>query len=149
MWSRWTAAVFGLAAALGCAASGKPFQHEAGAGGAFEGVGGGVGVGFGGQGGVSDACMIYVVGTKAELFEFSPSTLSLDPIGVLDCPAGPPMLGVGPASPFSMAVDRGGTAWVLYTDANIYLVNIKDASCKKSSYAPTTLTLFGMAFVAD
>lgn len=101
--------------------------------------------------------LVYVVDDAFNLLSFDPSKLGpggepFSLIGQLDCPAGAPLgLGIGTATPFSMSVDRNGTAWVLYNSGEIFHVSTTNASCQ-----PTTWTvgnggfeLFGMGFVSD
>ncbi|MBM4359994.1 MAG: hypothetical protein FJ096_17965, partial [Deltaproteobacteria bacterium] len=52
---------------------------------------------------------VYVVGTGNELFSFSPPTLTFKQIGSINCVAAG-----GFGTPFSMAVARDGTAYVLF-----------------------------------
>jgi hypothetical protein len=99
--------------------------------------------------------VMYVVDKENELLSFDPredaNTFHL--IGTLECPAGTsyPDLGGGPATPFSMSVDRSGRAWVLYSSGEIFLVDTDDASCQASGYVKGTggFELFGMSFVSD
>lgn len=105
--------------------------------------------GSGGGGAVGDcseaAKLIYVVGTTYELYSYSPPTKEFKQIGMLNCPS-------NGATPFSMAVDRQGIAWVLYNDGNIFHVDISNgASCSKTNYVPgqAGFLTFGMGFVAD
>lgn len=105
--------------------------------------------GGGGAGGGSDcseaAKLIYVVGTTYELYSYYPPTKEFKQIGLLNCPS-------NGATPFSMAVDRQGIAWVLYNDGNIFHVDIENgASCAKTQYVPgqAGFLTFGMGFVAD
>lgn len=101
--------------------------------------------------------LIYVVDDAANFLSFDPGKLATgnDPflvIGQLDCPAGPPLgLGVGEATPFSMSVDRNGTAWVLYSSGEIFNVSTSDASCQATSWVVGSggFELFGMGFVSD
>ncbi len=88
--------------------------------------------------------LIYAVDVDRNLLAFDPRDEALRPIGRIDCPA-------GRATPFSMAVDRGGRAWVLYSSGHIYRVDTADASCAPTDFAPGQhgFELFGMAFVAD
>ena len=93
------------------------------------------------------AKLVYVVGTNNELSSFSPATKQFKPIGIINC-AGQGATG----QPFSMAVDRAGTAWVLFDDGPIFAVDTADASCKKSGYIPSQnfdFNLFGMGFASD
>lgn len=101
--------------------------------------------------------LIYVVDTDNKLSSFDPKKLPLnqDPftlIGTLNCPT--TMQPVEPGSgvsPFSMSVDRDGTAWVLYSTGEVFKVNITNASCTASGYAArqSNMLLFGMGFVTD
>lgn len=165
---RWWlgASMIGLAAwSFGCSASSDDSGFQ-GAGGqsatssAASGQGGeDVITGGGGAGGglPTDNCtdaakLIYVVGNGNELVSFHPPTLAFTTIGKLACPVqGGPSTG-GIPTPFSMAVDRTGSAWVLYDDGNLFRVDVNDASCKGTSYVPEQLSaykLFGMGFVSD
>jgi hypothetical protein len=106
-------------------------------------TGGGGGAPSGG-----DACgdvgkKIFVVSSNNELVTFDPQTLAFSLIGKLKCPSS--------GSPFSMAVNRQGVAYVLYDDANIFLVQTTDASCKASGYTPNQqgFSQFGMGYVSD
>ncbi|GAC1351439.1 MAG: hypothetical protein NVSMB1_04490 [Polyangiales bacterium] len=87
---------------------------------------------------------IYVVTQEKELYRFSPAKLDISKIGNLTCNS------FG-ATPFSMAVDRKGVAWILYSDGHIFKVSTKDASCSPTSFMHDQLgyATFGMAFVAD
>jgi hypothetical protein len=99
--------------------------------------------------------LIYVVDRDYNLLSFDPgngNVFSL--IGSLSCPAGPSWPGwggLGPATPFSMSVDRDARAWVLYTSGQIFWVSTADASCQASGFTPGQqgYELFGMGFVAD
>ena len=92
-----------------------------------------------------DLKQIYVVTQGNELYRFAPATLTFTLIGTLSCPSS------GFAQPFSMAVQRNGTAWVLFDDGNIFHVSTKDASCGATAYVPgqSGYNTFGMAFVSD
>ena len=119
----------------------------------------------GGGGGTDDGCetagndLIYVVDDDYRLLSFDPQKLDTggDPfalIGDLDCPAAaswPDWDGDGPATPFSMSVDRNGMAWVLYTSGQIFQVSIADASCSESAFqrGQHGFELFGMGFSSD
>ncbi len=97
--------------------------------------------------------LIYVVDQDYHLLSFDPSgdknVFSL--IGTLSCPAGQALDGSGPATPFSMSVDRSGRAWVLYSSGELFFVSTKDASCTPTSFAPQQKGFdnFGMGFVSD
>lgn len=103
----------------------------------------------GGGGGGTPACdkpttLMYLLGQAKELYSFDPANTLLNPIGVLNCPS-------GFAAPFSMSVDRTGTAWVLFDDGKLYKVKTSDATCTLTGYLPGQqgFSTFGMGFVSD
>lgn len=117
-------------------------------GGAFGGEGGG-----GNQSGCSDAAkLVYVVDSSNGLHSFDPATLKFASIGKLKCPSpGQDELG-GTATPNSMAVDRGGTAWVNFGSGKLFKVSTNDASCSGTSYDPgldPSVWRWGMAFSSN
>lgn len=93
----------------------------------------------------SGAEWIYLLDSDETLLQFRPDSLTLSAVGTLACPAG-----FG-ASPFSMSVDRGARAWVLYNDGSIYNVSTVDASCTATNFTPNQqgLSVFGMGFAAN
>ncbi len=101
--------------------------------------------------------LVYVVDDAYNLLSFDPGKLVTgnNPfalIGQLDCDAGVPLgLGVGAATPFSMSVDRNGTAWVLYNSGEIFHVSTTNASCQPTDWTVGSggFQLFGMGFVSD
>ena len=89
---------------------------------------------------------IYVIAENNELYAFHPerSTDPFELIGVIDCP--------DPGqSPFSMAVDHRGVAYVVFSDGQLFRVSTADASCQATSFVPGQhgVTKFGMGFVAN
>jgi len=104
------------------------------------------------------AMLVYVVDSDTELFSFRPDTGTFTSIGKLDCPTmggspipSPiPIPGLG-GSPFSMAVDRDGIAWVLYDTGELFRVDTKDASCTATARMPgeASFQTFGMGFASD
>lgn len=92
-----------------------------------------------------EARWVYVIDAGRQLLRFEPDSLTLTPIGTVNCPS---MLG---ATPFSMAVDRDATAWVLHQDSRLYQVSTADASCTATTFQPNQqgFELFGMGYVAD
>jgi hypothetical protein len=92
-----------------------------------------------------DVELIYVVDDQQHLRSFDPKKLPGDPfheVGKLACDS--------KSSPFSMAVDRMGVAWIDYHSGAVYRVSIIDAKCMQARHptngAPRE---FGMGFVAD
>jgi hypothetical protein len=89
------------------------------------------------------ATYAYVVSEQNDLYRFDPPALSFTKIGALGCQA-------GSATPFSMAVDRTGIAWVNYSDGSLFRVSTADAACEKTSFkGPAGFTTFGMGFSTD
>jgi hypothetical protein len=88
---------------------------------------------------------IYVVTRESDLYQFAPQALTFTKVGPINC------AGSGAATPFSMAIDRKGTAWVLYNDGRLYNVSTKDGRCSSTGYQPDQANFhtFGMAFVSD
>jgi hypothetical protein len=92
-----------------------------------------------------DPTLVFVVTEEGQLFRFSPPDASFTNLGSLRCPSLPD------ASPFSMAVNRQGTAFVLYDDGSIFRVSTVDGSCSATSYRPgqNGFFQFGMGFATD
>jgi hypothetical protein len=88
---------------------------------------------------------IFVVTDDNQLHRFAPATKTFTKIGDLSCPAD--LF----STPFSMGVDRKGTAWVLFNNGKLYKVSTKDASCTGTSFAvgQAGFTTFGMSFARD
>lgn len=97
--------------------------------------------------------LIYAVTEQNTLVKFNPSSAVFTPIGPLSCPD---PFG---RSPFSMAVDRQGNAYVLYfapsgaaaTPGNIFKVDLNNAHCQATTFVPGQdgFLGFGMGFAAD
>lgn len=100
------------------------------------------------------AKLIYVVDNPGNLMSFKPNQTDITKsvftkVGLLTC---------APHSassyPYSMSVDRSGTAWVEYYAngaSQLYQVSITDASCKPTMYTSGQegFGLFGMGFSAN
>lgn len=101
--------------------------------------------------------LVYVVDDRNRFLSFNPRKLAQggEPFTLIGTLACRPQLGPVPGhlsvAPFSMSVDREGTAWVLYSSGEIFKVSTKDASCQASTYLARQggLLLFGMGFVTD
>ena len=85
---------------------------------------------------------VYVVTDSGELYGYDPATNVYHPRGTLSCPAN------GGATPFSMAVSRTGTAFVVYNDGSLFRVSTKNGSCSATPYlsGKAGFTTFGMGF---
>lgn len=88
---------------------------------------------------------VYLVTSEQDLYSYNPATNAFVLRGFVDCP------NPNGATPFSMGVDRKGTAYVLYNDGNLYRVSTKDASCEETDFVPGQLgfEVFGMGFALD
>lgn len=90
------------------------------------------------------ALVVYIVSADDKLVRFSPLQVKFTPIATLSC------LGED-SSPFSMSVDRQGSAWVLYNSGKVYRVNTVDGACTAMPFVPDQngFDVFGMGFSAD
>lgn len=108
--------------------------------------GGGDGSNNNGDGCSDAAKLVYVVDQNRQLSQFDPPTRAFTSLGTLACPAG-----IG-ATPFSMGIDRDATAWVLYSNGELFRVETKNnLACTKAGWVPNTQghTVFGMGFSTD
>ncbi|MDF2696558.1 MAG: hypothetical protein K0S65_4941, partial [Labilithrix sp.] len=99
----------------------------------------------------ADSTLVYTITSTYDLQSFNPDTGQFRNIGSINCPAGlDPNTGTA-ATPFSMAVDRKGVAYVLFTDERIYRVSTATAACIATSYTPgqSGFQRFGMGFATD
>jgi hypothetical protein len=100
--------------------------------------------------------LVYVVDEANHFLSFDPRKLPADPfhlVGTLTCPTqGASIQTNNPTvMPFSMSVDRDGTAWVLYTSGELFKVSLTTAACTAAgnTVGAGNMTLFGMGFVTD
>jgi hypothetical protein len=86
---------------------------------------------------------IYVVDQDRRLSVFEPDKLAFRDVTTLGCRA------QSGATPFSMSVDRQGTAWVLYSSGEIFLVDTTTGVCESTTWRAGTqgFEVFGMGFV--
>jgi hypothetical protein len=93
----------------------------------------------------ADSTLVYVVTDANELYSFFPTDGTFKFISNLACPAGMN------ATPFSMAVDRKGVAYVEFTDARLYRVSTATGACIGTSYQPNQQGFgqFGMGFATN
>ena len=90
------------------------------------------------------ATLIYLITQESDLWSFFPPTLAFNRIGRINCPAKT----VG-ATPFSMAVDHTGIAYVVYNDGELFRVRTANAACQATPFRanqegfPST---FGMGY---
>jgi hypothetical protein len=90
------------------------------------------------------ATLVYVITEQNSLMSFDPTTGFFTRIGTIACPSS--------SSPFSMAVDQRGIAYVVFADGHLFRVSTATASCRPTGFAvgqggfPAT---FGMGFSRD
>jgi hypothetical protein len=101
----------------------------------------------------ASATLIYVMGMGNTLYSFDPATRSFATIGKISCPG-------ATGTPFSMAVDRAGVAYVGFSGqmgptnqefgTGLFRVDTKTAGCTATTYneAMNGMFTFGMGFVA-
>jgi hypothetical protein len=119
-----------------------------GGGSTSTGVLSGTGGGFGTGGGSTTGCVagtefVYTLAEDNSLYTFYPPTLTFSKVGVLDCATS--------VGPFSMAVDRNGTAWVVFIDGSLWKVDTANAHCVPTPYPPNQsgFYTFGMGFSSN
>jgi hypothetical protein len=88
--------------------------------------------------------LVYVITQAGDLYSFYPPTLEFRRIGTIDCSQTAGM-------PFSMAVDRTGIGYSVFTDGTLHLVDMATAACKDTAFVPGQhgFLTFGMGFVAN
>jgi len=98
--------------------------------------------------------LVYVISSDNSLYSFYPPSASFTKIGTIACP----VVNVGD-EPFSMAVDRTGIAYVVFSNqttlglgGELFRVSTATAACESTSYVPNQNPLFhtfGMGFSKD
>jgi hypothetical protein len=94
----------------------------------------------------ADATLVYLISQQNTLMSFYPPTFQFKTIGKIACP------NTMSATPFSMGVDRKGTAFIIFTNGNLYRVSTLTAACVATSFKPTPMSgffEFGMGFAGD
>ncbi len=93
----------------------------------------------------ADSTLVYLVTTNNELLSFYPPTAAFRRIGVIACPA------PSGTTPFSMAVDRKGVAYVLFNDGHLYRVSTSTAACVGTNFQVDQhgFQTFGMGYAAN
>ena len=87
------------------------------------------------------ATLVYVITAQYDLLSFYPPTGTFTPIGRLHCPASDiPIKDLGgtitlvPATPFSMAVDQQGIAYVVYDNGELFRVSTATGACRPTRF---------------
>ena len=89
---------------------------------------------------------IYLISEENKLMRFYPPSKSFDSIGNIACPAPQGF------TPFSMAVDRRGIAYVVFEDGELFRVSTLTASCERTAFAAGQQGFsftFGMGFSSN
>jgi hypothetical protein len=88
----------------------------------------------------ADATLIYLITVDNQLLSFYPPSASFTLIGTIACPSS--------STPFSMAVDRRGTAYVEFNDGNLFKVSTATAACAATPFVTGQqgFVNFGMGF---
>jgi hypothetical protein len=87
---------------------------------------------------------IFVVTESESLYSFDPTSDAFTRVGTVLCPT--------TATPYSMAVSRSGTAYVLYDDGELFRVSTRDASCQSTTFVLGQngfSLVFGMGFATN
>ncbi len=88
--------------------------------------------------------LVYVITSENVLYSFYPPTLGFTAIGTIACPN-------TKSTPYSMAVNRLGTAFSVFADGTLWQFSTANAACKPTPYVPspqgTPFYNFGMGFV--
>jgi hypothetical protein len=94
------------------------------------------------------ATLVYVVSEDYQLLSFNPDTNAFLTIGNINCPVA--IEGEGqPPTPFSMAVDHTGIAYVVYSDGELFRVSTATAVCRSTGFVSGQLGFppkFGMGY---
>jgi len=87
-----------------------------------------------------DGTLIYLVTAQNDLWSFYPPSLAFRLIGHINCS--------DPLTPFSMAVDQTGIAYVLYADGHLFRVRTADAFCQATPFrvGQEGFVTFGMGY---
>jgi hypothetical protein len=93
--------------------------------------------------------LVYLITQQNVLMSFYPPTATFTTIGTIMCPD--PGTSTTPPTPFSMAVDRAGIAYVLFESGHLYRVSTRTAICVPTSFVPGQAfpPQFGMGFSAN
>lgn len=94
---------------------------------------------------IVDARDIYLLSETSEMYRFYPPKLEVERLGPLLCQT------AEGAEPYSMAVARDATGYVLFTDGSLFSVTLPDLVCTPTTYATAQQgwTKFGMGFVSE
>lgn len=93
----------------------------------------------------AEATRIYLISATYDLYSYAPESNDTRLIGRIACPTG------DSSTPFSMAVDRKGVAYVVFDDGRLYRVSTLTAACIATSFVPNQqgFSTFGMGFATN
>jgi len=88
--------------------------------------------------------LIYLITQENDFYSFFPPTLAFKPIGPIACAS------ADGGTPWSMGVDRKGTAYSVFNNGFLFQVSTLNAACKATSYVPSQLgwLTFGMGYAS-
>jgi hypothetical protein len=88
---------------------------------------------------------IYLLTAQRHLYTYDPPTNAFGFVGAVDCPA------AAGEAPYSMAIGRGGTAFVLFTDGSLFRLSLATLACSATGFVPDQqgFHTFGMGFSSD
>ncbi len=89
--------------------------------------------------------LVYLITQQGQLVSFYPPTLGFKTIGTISCP------NANGHGPFSMGVNRLGTAYVVFDDGRLFEVSTATAACKATSFkvGQQGFVTFGMGYSGD
>jgi hypothetical protein len=79
----------------------------------------------------------YLLALNGTLFAFDPGTLAVRALGVPSCPA------PSWAQPWTLTVSPSGSAYVSYSDGNLYTFDLRTLACTKTQYVSGQLGFLG------
>lgn len=87
--------------------------------------------------------LVYILGDNGDLYAFDPRDFSARLVGPILCPSS--------STPFSMAVDRQGVAYVVFQDGELFRVSTRTAACAATGFVANqqNIDTFGMGFASN
>jgi hypothetical protein len=92
------------------------------------------------------ATLVYVITNSNNLYSFYPPTAAFSLIGTIACPS------PSGSTPFSMAVDHKGIAYIVFQSGELFRVSTLTAACQPTKFVSGQggfASTFGMAFSGD
>jgi hypothetical protein len=93
------------------------------------------------------ATLIYLISVTNNLYSFDPPSATFTQIGTIACPTAD-----GTSTPFSMAVDRKGIAYIVFSDGELFRVSTANAACVPTGFVvgqQMFASTYGMGFSQD